>query len=127
MRLARESWRGSAGAAKLQAVDPHPADNTAPFVWLCRRCRVHADEDLASREAATQSAEQHAARCHPGKPPRYVITQQFARCQWRRRFFSRICGAPASWAHAPATQIHLCATHQVVVTVASHPKPARPE
>ena len=96
----------------VATVKPQPEETKLPFTWLCRRCRAHAEEDLASREAATASAERHAGRYHAGKPPRYIIIQQFARCQWRRRFFSRICGAPASWTHAPPTQIHLCTDHR---------------
>jgi len=93
-------------------MDPQPADTGAPFVWLCRRCRLHATEDFSSEQSAIAGAERHADDRHPGRPRRFVVIQQFARCQWRRRFFSRICGASASWAHAPMTQVHLCEVHR---------------
>jgi len=96
-------------------MDQHP-DKNLPFAWLCRRCRLHAEQDLSSRESATADAQRHSNDCHPGQPARYVVVQQFARCQWRRWLLARICGQPASWAHAPTTRIHLCEAHRAEPT-----------
>jgi len=86
-----------------------------PFAWLCRRCRVHTDADFSNRDSATAEAERHSAHDHPAQHPRYLVIEEFARCQWKPRLLSRICGQRASWTHAPGTDKHLCEGHRAEV------------
>jgi|HubBroStandDraft_5_1064220.scaffolds.fasta_scaffold1106512_2 hypothetical protein len=88
----------------------------APFAWICRACRLHADRDLPNRDAAEREARRHFGEAHAGRSPKFTVVEGFARCQFRRRFLSRICGAPASWTHAPKAQVHLCGAHLAALT-----------
>jgi len=62
--------------------------------------------------AAERDVRKHVSDAHPGRSPKFTVVEGFARCQFRRRrIFARICGAPASWTHAPTGQVHLCGMH----------------
>src|SRR5580698_1635104 len=93
-----------------------PMVSDAPFAWICRACRLHADRDLPNRDAAEREARRHFGEAHAGRSPKFTVVEGFARCQFRRRFLSRICGAPASWTHAPKAQVHLCGAHLAALT-----------
>jgi hypothetical protein len=98
----------------------------APFAWICRGCRLHTERDLPDRETAEREARRHFSEAHPGRPPKFTVVEGFARCQFRRRrFFSRICGAPASWTHAPIGQVHLCAVHASAASTGLDPEGRR--
>jgi hypothetical protein len=71
----------------------------------------------AAGNGASAGSTGHGGNSGYGRSPKFTVVEGFARCQFRsRRFLSRICGAPASWTHAPKAQVHLCGTHLAALT-----------